>query len=217
MSVNRKRHAVDGAAVDRWALLGHQLHARRLELGYPVREAFAIAKGLITAQGNPNKRMLNSVENNERQNYAPGRLEQFARAYEVTIASVYDLLAGKTDELEPVPQQQPAPVQGGVWSPEPPPDTIREGAARPFFTPLWDRLFRLGVSGEPDPDGVRPADADRWSPSAAQLGLSGQDAAAWDGSRGAMSLSMQAWHVSDLRAAREARHRDARTNGANTA
>lgn len=219
MAVNTKRHAVDGADPDRWRLLGLQLRARRIELGYPVRKAFANAKGLITDRGAPNVRMINAMENNERPGtYAPGRLEQFARAYEVTAESVYDLLAGRTDELVPLREQPPAPVQGGALPPAPPGGVIAEAAARPFFDSLWLRLLELAALGTRDPDGIHPQeDLDRWSPSAAQLNLQGHDAEAWNASRGAMSLGSQAWLTADLHAAREARRASERTNGANTA
>ena len=184
MPANRKHRAVDTASAERWALLGLQLRARRLELGYPVRKAFAKTKGLVTDKGAPNVRMINAMENNERPgSYAPGRLEQFARAYEVTAESVYALLDGKTDELEPAtaasPRQFAAP---GLPPPPQESQLVRDDAVRPYADPIWERLLQLRDQGVIDPDG-------------ALLGLSPFYAKVWDDSAGKMVLSDRVWLV----------------------
>jgi hypothetical protein len=187
---NRKHRAVDTAAAERWALLGLRLRARRIELGYPVRKAFANARGLITDKGAPNVRMVSAMENNERPgSYAPGRLEQFARAYKVTAESVYALLDGKTDELAAaVPRVLPAaPMDDGA----------REAAVRPYATAIWDALLRLAARGVTDPSG-------------AMLGLGPGDAKVFDGSADAMSQADRAWLVADIQRRRAARNPDSR-------
>ena len=201
MPVNRKHHAVDTAYPERWALLGRQLRARRIELGYPVRKAFATARGLITDKGTPNVRMINAMENNERPGtYAPGRLEQFARAYEVTAESVYALLDGKTDELEPA--RPPAPPPAAPAPPSAPPSALlREDADRPYFATIWDRLLDLADRGISDPSG-------------AQLGLDPDDAKLWDGTRGAMSRGDRAWLVADIQRRRREAAAPGRANSA---
>lgn len=175
MAGNRKHRAVDTAPAERWALLGLQLRSRRLELGYPVRRAFAKDRGLVTGKGAPNVRMINAMENNERPgSYAPGRLEQFARAYEVTAESVYALLDGKTDELVPAPSS--------ALPPPPESRLVREADVRPYADPIWEKLIELQRRGIADPSGE-------------QLGLPPFYAKVWDDSAGAMLLSDRVWLV----------------------
>lgn len=164
---NRKHHAIDTATNERWALLGNLLRARRIELGYIWRTDFAEAKDLKTSRGNRNVRMINAIENNERAGtYQPGRLEQFARAYEVTPESVYAVLEGTADELAPaVPAARAVPGEPPGWTP--PVDLARQSSDRPYADRIWERLRQLAGRGVMDPDGAQvfpgsPADAKTW-------------------------------------------------------
>lgn len=191
MPANRKHHAVDTAAPERWKLLGQLFRIRRVELGYRYRPAFAEARLPRTPQGNLMIRALNAIENGERPgSYAPGTLEMYARAYEVTIGSVHAVLLGEADGLAPAAAPGPLPV---LPPRAPMDDPAREAAARPYFTPIYDRVLELADAGVRDPSG-------------AQLGLPPADAKVWDGAAGAMSRADRAWLVADIQ-----RRRDART------
>ncbi len=200
MPPNRKHHAVDSATAERWALLGRLFRARRLELGYGFRPAFAEARLPKTQDGNLMIRMVVTVENSERPGtYSPGRLEQFARAYDVTLESVHAVLRGDAGKLEPAP-----PAAVSPWRPlpaAPMDDEGRESSVRPYAVRLWDGLLRLAGQGVTDPSGV-------------MLGLSPADAKVWDGSAGAMSLADRAWLVADMQRRRAARTADSRSGTA---
>ena len=213
---NRRRHAVDTAASERWALLGSLLRARRIELGYIWRTDFADARGLKTNRGSRNIRMIVAMENNERPGtYAPGRLEQFARAYAVTPASVYAVLDGKTDELVPVPV---VPAEPGPAVPAPPAsadlpgplalppspwdDLARTAAGHPYALAIWKRWLDL-PRRVTDPDGAQMFP-----------GAPG-DAKAWDSLAG-LPLGDRVWVLADVRRRDGGREPDSGTGTAGT-
>lgn len=177
---NKRHHAVEGAADERWELLGRLFRARRLELGYLIRRTFAGDRLPLTEAGNPNVRMVVAVENNERPGtYVPGRLEQFARAYEVTLRSVHAVLNGEADELTPaVPPGQPSPAGGPG----------REDAVRPYFDAINEQRVRLAVRGITSPAGAQ------MFPDAPA------DAKAWDGIGARLPIGGRVWFIAELRA-----------------
>ena len=196
---NRKHHAVDTAARERWQLLGRLFRVRRVELGYRYRPAFAEARLPRTPQGNLMVRALNAIENGERPGtYAPGTLEMYARAYEVTVRSVYAVLRGDADELVPAHATGPLPV---LPPRAPESGLVREDADYPYFRSIWERLLELAGEGNSDPTGE-------------QLGLSPEYADFFDSTRGAMSRSDRAWAVADVQRRREARSAGPEANAA---
>ena len=201
MPANRKHHATDTAAAARWRLLGSLLRKRRVELGHRYRPAFAEAKLPRTRDGNLMIRALNAIENGERPGtYTEETMAMYARAYEVTEESVYAVLNGSADKLEPA-----APPVTAAPPSAPPSALLREDADRPYFSSIWDRLLDLADHGISDPDG-------------AQLGLAADDAKLWDGTRGAMSRGDRAWLLADIqRRRREARDKANGRPGASTA
>lgn len=214
---NRKRLGVH-APPGRWLLLGDLLQEwRRVRLGHVFRTTFARERLPLTADGNANTRRVDDLESNRRPNRWPEpTLKEMAAAYGVTYASMRAVLDGEADKLEPA-----APVPAPGLPPAPAPSLLREDDARPYAAVLWNRLMRLAARGVPDPDGRHPRDWDpddwdSWNPSAEQLGLSGQDADTWNGSRGAMSLADRAWLTGDWHARRAARN-PARDTGATSA
>lgn len=85
-----------------WAHLGKLLQARRrVGLGYRYRPKFCEDRHI-------NVKMVQEIENNERPNtYPPLTLSQIAAAYQVTAGSLFAVLEGNADQLEPV--RDPAP------------------------------------------------------------------------------------------------------------
>ena len=152
--VNRKHHAIDTAARDRWKLLGRLFRIRRVELGYRFRPAFAEARLPRTPQGNLMVRALNAIENGERPGtYPPESLAQFARAYEVTPESVYAVLRGEADELTPLaPAAPPAAPAEPPWT-SPIRDPARRAADAPWAAPIMERLLELRDEGPARPPG----------------------------------------------------------------
>lgn len=71
-----------------WRRLGDLLIARRIELGYKSRTAFAEEKGF------PNTRVIAAIENAERQNFTRGSLAQVERAYGWRVGSIDSVLDG---------------------------------------------------------------------------------------------------------------------------
>lgn len=71
-----------------WIRLGTELMARRIELGFPKRKPFAVAKGF------KNDRVLAALENHERTNFSKGTLTSIEIAYEWEIGSIDSILAG---------------------------------------------------------------------------------------------------------------------------
>ena len=191
-------------------MLGGLLQLRRGELGYRRRPAF-------TREHDINIRLVTDIENAYRPDtFLTPTLREIAQAYEVTYESLTAVLAGKQDTLTPAP---PVPAPG--LPPAPAPSLLREDDARPYAAVLWNRLMKLAARGVADPDGRHPRDWDpddwdSWNPSAEQLGLTGQDADTWNGSRGAMSLADRAWLAGDWHARRAARN-PARDAGATSA
>ena len=179
---NRKHHAIDTATAGRWKLLGRLFRKRRVELGYRYRPGFAEARLPRTAQGNLMIRALNAIENGERPGtYTDETMAMYARAYDVTEESVYAVLEGKADKLDPAP---PAvlPVAPGLPPPPQESQLIREADVRPYADPIWLKLMELRDRGIPDPSGD-------------QLGLPSFYAKVWDDSAGAMLLSDRVWLV----------------------
>ena len=149
-------------------------------------------------------RALNAIENGERPGtYTEETMAMYARAYEVTEESVYAVLEGRADKLEPVPPAAEVSYARGSLPAPPQSQLLREDAVRPYADPIWELLLDLRDRGVHDPSG-------------AQLGFPPGDAAVWDDSAGTMPLSDRVWLVGTIRRNRDARAA-ARTNGASTA
>lgn len=196
MAPKRKRHAAAGDG--RWGLLGELLQARRQELGYKFRPAFAGARLPRTDDGNVNVRLVADIENNYRAgSYPPGTLRLLAQAYEVTYESVQAFLSGGADALAPAVPVVPAEPPG--WTP-PVDDRAACAADRPYADRIWERLRILAIQGVADPSG-------------AQLFPAGRDAQAWDGTGdGRLDLADRVWLVAGMQ--RRGAARDAGTGAA---
>lgn len=198
---NRKRHAVDGAASDRWALLGHRLAAwRTIHLGCDTQTGFARERLPPTPQGNPNIRLVADIENNRRPGtYPQQKLELIAHSYGVTYKSVLAVLDGTADELTAA-----APVPAEDWHP-PAAEPGRADEVWPYFRPIADRLLSFARAGQPDPSG-------------AQMFATEPDAETWD-SDVARKLDPldRAWLIAAMRRNAARRSTDRRTNGATQA
>ena len=191
---SKAQRAVTGVPPERWAQLGKALQEwREDELGYQVRGKFAEDRFV-------NIRLIQDLEKNYRPGtYTKWALQDAAQAYKVTYESVLAFLHGEAGTLvRAAPgagkkKERPAVViEVPALPPAPMDDPEREAAARPYAEAIWKRFLDL-------PRHVT-------DPSAAQLGLDGYDADAWNGSAGAMDLADRAWHVADMRRRREARN-----------
>jgi hypothetical protein len=188
---NRKRHAIT-AAEDRWDLLGELFQARRMELGYRSRRAFAEARLPRTPYGNANVRLVHDIENNLRPNSWPvGTLREIARTYQVTYDSITAVLRGEADKLNPAESNPPpAPATPGSDSRRTPPVTgeDRNTATWPYAEAIWQRLHELATAGNPDPTG------------ADLFGEGTDDARTWDDPRlrRLWPLRERVWNIADL-------------------
>ncbi len=191
MTVNRKRHATV-AAGGRWELLGELLQARRQQLGYRFRPAFARDRLPATPDGNRNVRLPADIENHYRDTYPPGTLRLIAHAYEVTYESLTAVLAGNADRLAAVPAVPPG------WAP--PMDPVRAASDRPWFDPVNERRVALAARGITDPAGAQ------------MFPDSPDDAKAWDGIGARLPVGDRVWFIADLR-----RRAAARAAGSGTA
>jgi len=181
---NRKRHAAAGDG--RWGLLGELLQARRQELGFKFRPAFARERLPLTDDGNPNVRLVTDIENNYRPGtYSVGTLRLLAQAYAVTYESVQALLAGGADRLVPAPPA-PSPAADLGWTP-PTDEAGRDAANRPWFDEINERRVALAARGVTDPSGPQ------MFPDAPD------DAKAWDGIGPQMEIRDRVWIIADLR------------------
>jgi hypothetical protein len=192
---NRKRHAIK-APRGRWLLLGELLQARRQELGYKYRPAFARERLQPTDEGNPNVRLVADAEMGYRDTFPPGTLREIARAYEVAYDSVTAVLDGRADALAPaVPAAPAAPVTRLP----PMTDAARIASARPYADAINRRLRELAGQGLPDPGGV-------------QVFGPGPDAKTWDGIGARLDIDDRVWFIADLQ--RRADGRDGSGSGA---
>lgn len=181
---NRKRHAIE-AAPHRWGLLGELLQARRLELGYKHRPAFARERLPLTGDGNPNVRLVADIENNYRDSYPAGTLRQLARAYEIAYSSLAAVLRGETDALAPSGAPAPAVTPDAGQMP-PMSEPARIASARPYADRIHARLRHLAAQGITDPDGTQV------------FPRSPADAKTWDGTAGRWDLDDQVWMIADM-------------------
>jgi len=177
----RKRYAAE-APPDRWQLLGELLQARRQELGFKFRPAFAKERLPPTPDGNPNVRLAADVEKAYRRSYPPGTLRLLARAYGVTYESVEAVLRGDSGEL--------APEAAAARPPDdtPPPYLRARGEAdRPWFDEINERRVALALRGITAPSGAQ------------MFGEGTDDAQLWDGIGGRLEIRDRVWFIADLR------------------
>jgi len=184
----RKRYAAE-APPHRWQLLGELLQARRQELGFKFRPAFAKERLPPTPDGNPNVRLAADIEKAYRPSYPPGTLRLLARAYGVTYESVEAVLDGTSGDL--------APEAAAARPPDdtPPPYPRARGEAdRPWFDEINEQRVALAAQGITDPTGEQmfPGRLD--------------DIQAWNGIGARLSLKDRVWFIADLR--RRAHSRD---------
>lgn len=183
MASNRKRHAM-AADDSRWVLLGELLQARRQELGFRFRPAFARDRLPLTPDGNLNVRLAADIENNYRGgSYPPGTLRLLAQAYEVTYESVQAVLSGAAGSVAPAPAAAPAEPPG--WTP-PVDDATRIASDRPYADRIWERLRQLAARGITAPSGSQV-----FPPGSA-------DARDWDGAGSRLDLADRVWFIAGL-------------------
>lgn len=177
---SHKRHAAtpDG----RWALLGELLQARRQELGYKHRPAFARERLPLTDDGNPNVRLVADIENSYRDSFPPGTLRLLAQAYEVTYESVQAFLSGTADKLVPAP-----PASLAAPPSDPPLSPARAASDRPWYKEINEQRVALAARGITDPTGAQ------------MFGEGTGDAKAWDGIGSRLDIDARVWFIADLR------------------
>jgi transcriptional regulator with XRE-family HTH domain len=189
-----------GAEPARRVLLGNLLRLRRAALGYPAVPAFARDRHI-------NTRMVGDIEHGRRDTYTYPRLQDVARAYDVTYDSMLAVVWSGAGELVPAtPAALPAALdrladgQDG-WQP-PIADPVRRAADAPYAAPILDRLLELADAGVIDPDGAQ------------MFGEGTDDARAWDG-HGAWVRAPRdrAWFIADIRRLEDGRAGNSGTGG----
>ncbi len=169
-----------GADYDRRWLLGDLLKRRRAALGYAYRPSFTRDRVI-------NDKMVQDVENANRDTFTYPALQNIARAYDVTYDSMIAVVRGTADELAPPPAAPPAILPAPPAADDPPFDAPRAEQNRPFFDPINERRVELATRGIAYPDGAQ------------MFGEGTEDAKAWDTDGAPMPVGDRVWFIADLR------------------